>query len=57
MTLALLIADGLGFVVMLRAQVAGGMNVMGWTAVGLYLLLTLGFAYFYFVKPAVAVEA
>jgi Na+(H+)/acetate symporter ActP len=56
-TLSLLIADGLGFVLMLRSQLTGGMNAMGWTAVALYLLLTLGFGYFYFMKPRVAVEA
>jgi hypothetical protein len=56
-TLSLLIADGLGFVLMLRSQLSGQMNAMGWTAVALYLLLTLGFGYFYFMKPGVAVEA
>ena len=56
-TLSLLIADGLGFVLMLRSQLSGQMNAMGWTAVAMYLLLTLGFGYFYFVKPEVAVQA
>lgn len=56
-TLSLLIADGLGFVLMLRSQLLGQMNAMGWTAVALYLLLTLGFGYFYFMKPRAAVEA
>ncbi|MBE2222349.1 MAG: hypothetical protein IAF02_12450 [Anaerolineae bacterium] len=55
-TLSLLIADGLGFVLMLRSQLLGQMNAMGWTAVALYLLLTLGFGYFYFVKPEVTVR-
>lgn len=56
-TLSLLIADGLGFVLMLRSQLLGQMNAMGWTVVAMYLLLTLGFGYFYFMKPEVAVEA
>jgi hypothetical protein len=30
------------------------MNALGWTVVGVYLLLALGFAYYYFAKLAAA---
>jgi len=50
--LALFVYDAIGFVVALLAQIAGLMNGFGWAVVGLYLLLTLGFGYFQFVKPS-----
>ena len=50
--LAVFIGDTIGFVVALSAQFSGLMNALGWIVVGLYLLLALGFAYFYFAKPA-----
>jgi hypothetical protein len=50
--LALLVYDAIGFVVALVAVLSGVMNTFGWTAVGLYLLLALGFGYFQFVKPS-----
>ncbi len=53
-TLALLIADTIGFVVILMGQLSGQFNAMGWTSVLLYLLLALGFVYFRFVKPDAA---
>ncbi len=52
--LAVLIGDAIGFVVALSGQLSGLMNALGWTVVGLYLLLALGFAYYYFAKPAAA---
>ena len=52
--LANLIGDGVGFVFALIAQVTGvaGVNQLGWLTVAIYLLLTLGFAYFQFMKPS-----
>ena len=45
--LAVLIGDGLCFLVALLAQLADVMNGLGWSVVALFLLLTLGFGYFY----------
>jgi hypothetical protein len=52
--LANLIGDGVGFVFALINQVTGGggVNQLGWSTVAVYLLLTLGFAYFQFMKPS-----
>jgi ABC-type transport system involved in multi-copper enzyme maturation permease subunit len=52
--LANLIGDGVGFVLALIGQVTGvtGVNQLGWSTVAIYLLLTLGFAYFQFMKPS-----
>jgi hypothetical protein len=36
------------FILMLISQLSGVLNVYGWLNVALYLLLTLGFAYFLF---------
>ena len=52
-TLALFIADGIGFVVLLMGQLSELSNPLGWTTVILYLLFTLGLGYFRFMKPAV----
>jgi hypothetical protein len=46
--LAVLIGDGIGFIVALLAQLAGVMNALGWSVVALYLLLSVGFGYSYF---------
>lgn len=53
--LANLISNAIGFVFVLLGQLAGvgGVNQLGWSTVAIYLLLTLGFAYFQFVKPTV----
>ncbi len=48
--LGFFIYDAIGFLVALAAQFSGLMNGVGWTAVAVYLLLTLGFGYFQF-KP------
>ena len=50
--LALFVYDAIGFVVALMAVLSGVMNTLGWAIVGLYLLLTLGFGYFQFMKPS-----
>ena len=48
--LALLISQAVGFVVALLGTLSGVMNVAGWSAVAIYLLLGLGYAYFQFTK-------
>lgn len=49
-----LVGDGVGFVMILLGQLAGVANALGWSSVAIYLLLTLGFAYFQFMKPRTA---
>ena len=49
--LALFVYDAIGFIVALVARLSGVINPLGWSVVALYLLLTLGFGYFQFVKP------
>ena len=48
--LALLISQAVGLVVALLGTLSGVMNVAGWSAVAIYLLLGLGYAYFQFTK-------
>lgn len=48
--LGLLVTDAFAFVVSLLAQLDGVANQLGWSTVGLYLLLGLGYGYFHFVK-------
>ncbi len=50
--LALLISDVIGVIVSVLGTVNGVMNAVGWSAVGIYLLLALGYAYFQFMKPS-----
>jgi NAD/NADP transhydrogenase beta subunit len=50
--LALLISDVIGVIVAVLGTVSGVMNAVGWSAVGIYLLLALGYAYFQFMKPS-----
>jgi hypothetical protein len=50
--LAVVIGDAIGFIVALLAQLSGVANALGWLNVALYLLLTLGFGYFRFIKKA-----
>jgi hypothetical protein len=52
--LAVLVGDGVGFVVSLMGQLDNVMNGLGWSVVALYLLLTVGFGYWYLqlVKPS-----
>jgi hypothetical protein len=49
--LGLFVAEGVGFVVVLMAQLGGGINALGWSTVAIYLLFALGFGYFRFIKP------
>jgi len=49
-TLGLLISDVIGLVVSLLGVLGGVMNALGWGAVAIYLLLTLGYGYFRFFK-------
>ena len=49
--LALLISDVIGVIVSLLGTFSGVMNALGWSAVGIYLFLTLGYGYFQFMKP------
>ena len=49
--LALLISDVVGVIVSILGTVSGVMSAVGWSAVGIYLLLALGYAYFQFIKP------
>lgn len=48
--LANLIMDVVGFTVTLLGQLAQVANALGWSSVALYLLFSLGFAYFQFMK-------
>jgi hypothetical protein len=50
--LGLFVYDAIGLIVALIAVVAGVMNVLGWAIVAVYLLLTIGFGYFQFLKPS-----
>ena len=50
--LALLISDGIGFIVALMGQLAEVVNSLGWSTVAIYLVLALGFGYFQFAKSA-----
>ena len=54
--LALFVADGIGFVVALIGQLGNVVNAFGWSTVAIYLLLSLGFGYFQFFKPASSQE-
>jgi hypothetical protein len=47
---SLFIGWGIGFVVALIFQIQGVINIYGWVNVALYLLFTLGYGYFQFVK-------
>ena len=47
--------SALGFIVSLVSQLAGMVNALGWSTVVLFLLFALGFGYFQFMKPKVAV--
>ena len=49
-TLSLFVADTLGFVIALVAQLSGVMNGLGWIIVIIWLLLAAGIGYLRFVK-------
>ena len=44
------IGDAIGTIVSLLAVLSGAMNAFGWSAVGIYLIFTIGFGYF-ILKP------
>ena len=48
-----LVGNVLGIVVALVGTLRGTMNAFGWSAVVIYFLLALGFAYFQFMQPAI----
>jgi len=48
--ISITIGDAIGTVVCLWAVLSGAMNSLGWSAVAIYLLLTIGFGYF-ILKP------
>ena len=49
---AMFIGDGIGFIVALIAQLNNVVNNLGWSTVGIYLLLAIGFGYFNFSKSS-----
>ena len=49
--LSLLIGEVIGFVLALIGQLTGALNAFGWSVVAVYLLLSIGLAYYYFAKP------
>ena len=49
--LSLCIADTIGFIIALTAQLSGIINTLGWINVAIWLLLALGLGYFRFLKP------
>ena len=48
--LAALVEDAIGFAIVLKAQLAGLTNALGWSNVLLYGFFALGFGYFHFKK-------
>lgn len=48
----LVVYDAIGLIVSLLYQLQGAMNALGWSIVGIYLFLTLGFGYFLISGPA-----
>ena len=52
--LALLISNIIGIIVSVIGTVSGVMNTFGWSAVIIYLFLSLGYAYFQFKKQSTA---
>lgn len=52
--LANLVGDAVGFVMITLGQLAGLANNLGWLNVAIYVLLLLGFAYVWFMKPRTA---
>jgi hypothetical protein len=50
--LASLIGQVFGLIVVLMGTLSGVFNAVGWSAVAIYLLLGLGYAYLQFMKPS-----
>ena len=51
-TLALCIADTIGFIVALTTQLSGNINAVAWINVALWFLFALGLGYFRFLRPS-----
>jgi hypothetical protein len=49
---ALLIQDLFGFIASLEIQMSGSVNIFGWSSPILYGLLSVGYAYFLFIRPS-----
>ena len=49
--LAFLIGDALGLLISLIGTISGVLNPFGWSAVVIYAVLSLGYAYFQFMRP------
>ena len=47
-----LIGNAVGTIIALMGTLSGVMNSVGWSAIAIYFLLALGFAYFQFMAPA-----
>ena len=52
MLLAGLVGNAVGLIVSVMGVMSGAMNSLGWSAVLIYLLIGLGWAYFLFMAPA-----
>jgi hypothetical protein len=50
--LGLFVYDAVGLIVALIAMFSGVMNALGWSVVAIYLVFTVGYGYFQFVKPS-----
>jgi hypothetical protein len=49
--LAFLVSNTISFIIAVIYKLQGVSNALGWITVLIYLLMGLGFGYFYFVKP------
>jgi hypothetical protein len=47
-----LVGNAVGVIVSLMGALNGAMNAVGWSAVGIYIFLMLGFGYFQFMAPS-----
>lgn len=52
MITSLLISDLIGIIVSVSGVLSGVMGTFGWSAVAIYVLFSLGYAYFQFNKPS-----
>jgi len=52
--LDLFVYDAIAFVAVLLIQLSGGLNLLGWGIVAIYLFFTLGFGYFLLPQKKVA---
>ena len=46
----LFVYDGIALIFTLKIQISGGLNLLGWSIVAVYLFFTIGFGYFLFPK-------